>query len=70
MLFEINEDENGFFFFRIRGGDKQVLTDLKRFDKWTINMMNSLKDVLMKISIDLGDEEKYLRALENYEKSM
>jgi len=70
MLFEIDEDEDGFFFFQIRGRDKQVLTDLKRFDKWTINMMISLKDVLKKISIDLGDEEKYLCALENYEKSI
>ena len=70
MLFEIDEDNDGFFFFRIRGEDRQTLTDLKRFDEWTNNMMDSLKNVLMKISIDLGDEEKYLHALENYEKSI
>jgi len=70
MLFEIDEDHDGFFFFRIRGEDIQILTDLKRFDEWTNNMMESLRNVLKKISIDLGDEEKYLHALENYEKSI
>jgi len=70
MLFEIDEDNDGFFFFRIRGEDIQILTDLKRFDEWTNNMMESLRNVLKKISIDLGDEEKYLHALENYEKSI
>lgn len=70
MLFIIEEDENGYFYFRICAGDKKVLTDIKDFDKWTVDMMESLKDVLRKISKDLGDEETYKRAIENYEDSV
>jgi len=70
MLFEIDEDNDGFFFFQIRGGDRQALTDLKRFDEWTNNLMESLRNVLKKINNDLGDEEQYMRALKDYEKSI
>lgn len=67
-LFEILEDDDGYFGFRRHGIDVHILTDRRKFNQWTDEMMQDIKEVLTKISVDLAQEEQYVSTVDRYKR--